>query len=99
MTPLRTFDEFYNRLCDIEERETSWVDQDYAEEIADKKWKLFKEKRIEEMKKEMKKSKMKSSPRMNYLERRRLKYRELDLRRKLLHRIGKYELEEGEIFE
>lgn len=90
MTPLGTFDEFYNRLCDIEERETSWVDQDYAEEIADKRWKLFKEKRFEEMK---------SSPRMNYLERRRLKYRELDLRRKLLHRIGKYELEEGEIFE
>jgi hypothetical protein len=82
MIPLGTFDEFYNRLCDIEERETSWVDQDYAEEIAEKKWQRYLQKKYIEANK--------SSV---------LKYREVDLRRKLLHRIGKYELEEGEIFE
>jgi hypothetical protein len=87
MTPIGTFDEFYNRLCDIEERETSWIDQDYAEEIAEKKWQRYlQEKYIETMK-----AKANKNPR--------LKYREIDLRRKLLHRIGKYELEEGEIFE
>ena len=87
MIPLGTFDEFYNRLCDIEERETSWVDQDYAEEIAEKKWQRYLQKKYIE--------KVKSKANKNS----RLKYRELDLRRKLLHRIGKYELEEGEIFE
>jgi hypothetical protein len=87
MTPLGTFDEFYNRLYDIEERETSWVDQDYAEEMAEKKWQRYLQKKYIE--------KVKSKANKNS----RLKYRELDLRRKLLHRIGKYELEEGEIFE
>jgi hypothetical protein len=87
MTSLGTFDEFYNRLYDIEERETSWVDQDYADEIAGKKWQMYlQEKYMESIKSKANKNPM-------------LKYRELDLRRKLLHRIGKYELEEGEIFE
>ena len=81
MTPLGTFDEFYNRLYDIEESKTSWIDQDYADEIAEKKLQRYlKKKYIETINKSN-------------------KYRELDLRRKLLHRIGKYELEEGEIFE
>jgi hypothetical protein len=87
MSSLGTFDDFYNHLCDIEERETNWVDQDYAEEIAEKKWQRYlREKYIETMK-----AKANNNSR--------LKYREIDLRRKLLHRIGKYELEEGEIFE
>ena len=87
MTPLGTFDEFYNRFYDIEERETSWVDQDYADEIAEKKWQMYLQKKYIDS--------IKSKANKNHM----LKYRELDLRRKLLHRIGKYELEEGEIFE
>ena len=74
------FNEFYNILCDIEENHTSWVDEDYAEEMAELHWQQYCKKKKEKDK--------------EYL-----KQRELDLRRMLLHRIGKYELEEGEIFE
>ena len=81
------FDEFYNIIYDIEEHHTSWVDEDYAEEIAELKMKQYYNKK----KKDVYQSKLQNK---EYL-----KHRELDLRRKLLHRIGKYELEEGEIFE
>lgn len=81
------FNEFYNILYDIEECHTSWVDEDYAEEMAELKWQRYCEKK----KMNEYQSKLKNK---EYL-----KHRELDLRRKLLHRIGKYELEEGEIFE
>lgn len=83
------FDEFYNTLCDIEDHHTSWVDEDYAEEMAELKWQRYcneKKKQTNEYKSMLKNKEY-------------LKHRELDLRRKLLHRIGKYELEEGEIFE
>ena len=81
------FDEFYNILCDIEDTKNSWVDEDYAEEIAQIKLKQYYNKK----KKDEYKSKLSNK---EYL-----KHRELDLRRKLLHRIGQYEPEEGEIFE
>ena len=81
------FNEFYNILCDMEDYHTSWVDEDYAEEIAELKMKQYYNKK----KKDVYQSKLQNK---EYL-----KQRELDLRRKLLHRIGKYELEEGEIFE
>lgn len=77
------FDDFYNILCEIEERATSWVDQDYAEEQAERKYQFYL--------KEQYKLKLKNK---EYF-----KNRELDLRRKLLTRIGEYEPEEGEIFE
>ena len=81
------FDEFYNIICDIEEHHTSWVDEDYAEEMAELKMqKYYKKKKMDEYQSKLKNKEY-------------LKFRELDLRRKLLHRIGKYELEEGEIFE
>jgi hypothetical protein len=81
------FDEFYNILCDIEDHNTSWVDEDYAEEMAERSLqKYYKKKKMEEYQFKLKNKEY-------------LKHRELDLRRKLLHRIGKYELEEGEIFE
>jgi hypothetical protein len=81
------FDEFYNILCDIEDHHTSWVDEDYAEEMAERSLqKYYKKKKMEEYQFKLKNKEY-------------LKHRELDLRRKLLHRIGKYELEEGEIFE
>ena len=81
------FDEFYNILCDIEEYHTSWVDEDYANEMADRKWQEYcRKNRLYKYLSTLKDK--------EYLEQ-----RELDLRRKLLHRIGKYELEEGEIFE
>ena len=81
------FDEFYNILCDIEDHHTSWVDEDYAEEMAELKWQRY----CQKQKMDKYQSKVKNN---EYL-----KHRELDLRRKLLHRIGKYEPEEGEIFE
>jgi len=81
------FDEFYNTICDIESRQTSWINEEYAEEIAELKWQRYCEKK----KKDDYQSKLKNK---KYLQ-----FRELDLRRKLLNRIGKYELEEGEIFE
>ena len=77
------FDDFYNILCEIEERATSWVDQDYAEEQAERKYQFYLKEQYE--------LKMKHK---EYF-----KNRERDLRRKLLTRIGKYEPEEGEIFE
>ena len=81
------FNEFYNILYDIEEYHTSWVDEDYAEEMAERSLqKYYKKKKMEEYQFKLKNKEY-------------LKHRELDLRRKLLHRIGKYELEEGEIFE
>ena len=83
------FDEFYNILYDIEDHHTSWVGEDYAEEMAELKWQRYcneKKKQTNEYKLMLKNKEY-------------LKHRELDLRRKLLHRIGKYELEEGEIFE
>lgn len=81
------FDEFYNILCDIEEHHTSWVDEDYANEMADRKWQRYcNKKKMDEYQSKLKNKEY-------------LKYREIDLRRKLLHRIGKYELEEGEIFD
>ncbi len=83
------FDEFYNNLCDIEDKHTSWADEDYADEIAELKWQHYcnkKEKQTNEYKSMLKTKEY-------------LKHREFDLRRMLLHRIGKYELEEGEIFE
>ena len=83
------FNEFYNILYDIEEYHSSWVDEDYAEEIAELKWQRYCN---EEKKKTTEYQLMLKNT--DYL-----KNRELDLRRKLLHRIGKYELEEGEIFE
>ena len=82
------FNEFYNTLCDIEDYHTSWLDEDYAEKIAEHHLKQYYE---NNKKKEEYQSKLKNK---EYL-----KNRELDLRRKLLHRIGKYELEEGEVFE
>ena len=51
----------------------------------------------EEMEKSIQMREMKESEKLR--KREQLETRELDLRRKLLHRIGKYELEEGEIFE
>jgi hypothetical protein len=60
----------------------SWVNQDYAEEMATREWKMVLQKRYQ----------------VKYVTQS-MKYREQDLKRKLLHRIGKYELEEGEIFE
>ena len=78
------FDEFYNVLFDIEERESSWIDDEYAEKIAEKKLTYH-------LMQKNKKNEYKLSDDM--------KNRELDLRRKLLHNIGKYELEEGEVFE
>jgi hypothetical protein len=81
------FNEFYNFLYDKHYLETSWVDEDYAEEIAELKWQQYCQKK--KMVKYLSNLKCKEY----------LKHRELDLRRKLLHRIGKYELEEGEIFE
>jgi len=84
------FDEFYNTIYEIEDHHTSWVDEDYAEEMAELKWQRYckeeEEKKTNEYKLMLKNKEY-------------LKHRELDLRRKLLHRIGKYELEEGEIFE
>ena len=81
------FDDFYNILCDIEDYHTSWVDEDYAEEMAERSLqKYYKKKKMEEYQFKLKNKEY-------------LKHRELDLRRKLLHRIGKYELEEGEVFE
>ena len=81
------FDEFYNIIYDIEEQHTSWVDEDYAEEMAERSLqKYYVKKKMEEYQFKLKNKEY-------------LKHRELDLRRKLLHRIGKYELEEGEIFE
>ena len=81
------FDEFYNILYDIEDYHTSWVDEDYAEEIVELKMqKYYKKKKTDEYQSKLKNKEY-------------LKFRELDLRRKLLHRIGKYELEEAEIFE
>ena len=77
------FDDLYNILGEIEERATSWVDQDYEEEQAERKYQFYL--------KEQYKLKLKNK---EYF-----KNRELDLRRKLLTRIGKYEPEEGEIFE
>ena len=81
------FDEFYNIIYDIEDYHTSWLDEDYAEKIAELHLKQYYEKK----KKEEYQSKLKNK---EYL-----KHREMDLRRKLLHRIGKYEPEEGEVFE
>ena len=83
------FDEFYNTIYEIEDHHTSWVDEDYAEEMAELKWQRYckeEEKKTNEYKLMLKNKEY-------------LKLRELDLRRKLLHRIGKYQLEEGEIFE
>jgi hypothetical protein len=81
------FNEFYNILYDIEERHTSWVDEDYADELAESKWKQYcKKKKMDNYKSKLWNKEY-------------FKNRELDLRRMLLHRIGKYELEEGEIFE
>lgn len=81
------FDEFYNIIYDIEEHHTSWVDEDYAEEMAERSLqKYYKKKKMEKYQSKRKNKEY-------------LKHRELDLRRMLLHRIGKYELEEGEIFE
>ena len=79
-----TFDEFYNTLCDIEDYHTSWLDEDYAE----RNWQQHYQKKITKI------YKSKQEKNKEYS-----KYREIDLRRKLLHRIGKYELEEGEVFE
>lgn len=81
------FDEFYNILCDIEEYHTSWVDEDYANEMADRKWREY-------CRKNRMRQYLSTLKNKEYL-----KQREQDLRRKLLHRIGKYELEEGEVFE
>ena len=81
------FDEFYNILCDIEDYHTSWLNEEYAEEIAEIDWQLYCEKKKKEQHKIILKRKE------------HLKHRELDLRRKLLAKIGKYEPEEGEIFE
>jgi len=81
------FNEFYNIICDIEDYHNSWIDEDYAEEMAERKWQEYLQK--EKMKKHLSDLKKKEH----------LKHREMDLRRKLLYRIGKYELEEGEIFE
>jgi len=81
------FDTFYNALCVIDEQHNSWIDEDYADAIAELKWQRYcKKKKIMEYK-----LKLNS---LDYS-----KHRELDLRRMLLHKIGKYELEEGEIFE
>lgn len=84
---LKNFDEFYNAICDLEEYHTSWVDEDYADEVAELYVKKYNEK------------KMMMKYQSNLKNKDYLKHRELDLRRKLLHRIGKYELEDGEIFE
>ena len=81
------FNEFYNIIYDIEEHHTSWVDEDYAEEMAELKWQCY----CQKQKMDKYQSKLKNK---EYL-----KFRELDLRRKLLYRFGKYEPEEGEIFE
>lgn len=81
------FDEFYNAIYDIEEYQTSWVDEEYADEVAEINWQCYcKEKKMNKYQSNLKNKEY-------------LKHRELDLRRKLLHRIGKYEPEEGEIFE
>ena len=43
------FNEFYNILYDIEEYHTSWVDEDYAEEMAERSLqKYYKKKKMEE---------------------------------------------------
>ena len=81
------FNEFYNILYDIEDYHTSWVDEDYAEKMAERSLqKYYKKKKMEEYQSNLKNKEY-------------LKHRELDLRRKLLNRIGKYNPEEGEIFE
>lgn len=77
------FDDFYNILYDIEDHQTSWMDEDYAEETAERNYRRYYEKQ-----------KVCECNSKEYL-----KNREVDLRRMLLNRIGKYEPEEGEIFE
>ena len=81
----KDFNDFYNALYDLEEYKNSWVvDEEMEKTIQMREIKETKE--SEKLRNEMEK-------------REQLKMRELDLRRKLLHRIGKYELEEGEVFE
>lgn len=81
------FNDFFNALYDLEYEKNSWVDQDYADEILEQK----RQRNIINQNKKKYQSSLKNKDFM--------KNRELDLRRSLLHRAGKYELEEGEVFE
>jgi hypothetical protein len=83
----KDFNEFFNVLCKIEDEKNSWVNEEYADEIVEQKWQQY----VIDQKKKKYKSNLKNKDYM--------KTRELDLRRRLLHRVGKYELEEGEVFE
>lgn len=81
------FEEFYAMLWSLEEESKSWVNNEYSDSVVEEqiRRKNFNCKRLKYI--------------TNLRNRDYYSTREMDLRRMLLHKIGKYELEEGEIFE
>ena len=87
-----SFEDFFAKLKQIESDKNSWFQETETEEELERKYEQ-KRLRIQE------KNRLQDHQQNQQQIREANLYKETDLRRKLLYKLGKYELEEGEVFE
>lgn len=91
-----SFEDFFEKLKQIESDKNSWFQETESEEELEKKYEL---KRLRIQKKNRLQDQNQNQQQNQQKIREANLCKETDLRRKLLYKLGKYELEEGEVFE